>query len=190
MKNAKIIIPILLIIIGISSRFFPHPANFAPIMAIALFAGIYLPKKFSLIIPIITMFISDIFIGFYDWRIMTAVYFSFAIAGLLGIIIKQNKKFSTVLGGTVLGSIIFFLLTNGAVCFFGTMYSHNISGLMQSYLMAIPFFGNSLLGDLFYIGIFVGIMEGIIIFSKQNQYIKNKIQDTRNKQITNYKLQI
>ena len=67
-KNKNlIIISILLIILGFATRLLPHPANFAPITAIALFAGIYLPKRWAIILPLIAMFISDIFIGFYTW---------------------------------------------------------------------------------------------------------------------------
>lgn len=66
-----------------------------------------------------------------------------------------------VIGGTTLGAIIFFLLTNAAVWAFGTMYPHTLSGLMESYTMAIPFFRNSLLGDIFFIGILVGGYEVI-----------------------------
>jgi len=158
MSNTKII-AILLIILGFVSRLLPHPANFAPIGAIALFAGIYLPKRLALVLPLATMFVSDIFIGFYDWRIMLAVYGSFAIVGLIGLFVRKNKKFHRILGGTLLGSIIFFIITNFAVWMFGTMYAYNFSGLMECYTMAIPFFKNSILGDLFYTGIFVGTFE-------------------------------
>lgn len=175
-RLTKIIIPCLLIVLGFISRLLPHPANFAPIGAIALFAGIYLPKKWSLVLPIVAMFISDIFVGFYSWQIMLAVYISFGITGVIGLIIKNHKKFSTVVGGTVLGSIIFFLVTNASVWIFGTMYTHNFSGLIQSYLMAIPFFRNSLLGDLFYVGIMVGGYEMYQLVINKKQLAENKSQ--------------
>ena len=142
----KYIPAFLLIILGISMRLLPHPANFAPIAATALFAGIYLPKKFALIIPMIAMLASDLVLGFYLWPIMASVYIAFAITGLLGLAIKKNKKITTVLGSTLLASIIFFIVTNWAVWAFGNMYAHNFNGLMQSYLMALPFFKNTLLG--------------------------------------------
>lgn len=158
-KSSKILILVLLMILGIATRFLPHPANFTAIGAIALFGGLYLPKRWAIILPLMAMFISDIFIGFYTWQIMASVYGSFVLAGLIGLVVRKNKKFHTVLGGTLLGSILFFLITNAAVCFFGTMYAHNFSGLMQSYFMALPFFRNSLLGDLFYVGVLVGGFE-------------------------------
>ncbi len=152
----------LLVILGILTRLLPHPANFTPIAATALFAGMYLPKKLAIIIPMAAMLASDIVLGFYLWPVMVSVYISFAIVGIIGLLISKQRKISTVVGGTLLGSIIFFLITNWAVWAFGTMYIHNLNGLMQSYLMALPFFRNTLLGDLFYTGILVGGMEVII----------------------------
>ena len=162
----KILPIILLIVFGITCRFLPHPANFTPIGAIAIFGAMYLPKKWSLVLPITTMFIADIFIGFYSLPVMLSVYGSFLIMWFIGSKIRDNKKARNILGGTVLGSILFFLITNWAVWSFGTMYIHNINGLMQSYYMAIPFFRNSLLGDLFYISILVGSMEFILARKK------------------------
>lgn len=158
-QAARWVIPILLIILGATARLLPHSPNFAPIAAIALFGGLYLPKKLGLVIPLIAMFISDLFIGFYAWPMMLTVYGSFLIAGLIGQYVKKRKSFFTILGSTLAASIIFFLATNAAVWAFGTMYSHDFSGLLQSYTMAIPFFKNTLLGDLFYTALLVGGAE-------------------------------
>lgn len=155
----KLLPAFILIALGIAARFLPHPANFAPIGAIAIFSGLYLPKKWAMVLPLAAMFFSDLFIGFYAWPIMASVYASFIVMGLIGLAIRKNKKLSTVLGGTILGSVIFYLLTNGSVWAFGTLYPHTAAGLVQSYTMAIPFFRNSLLGDLFYTGALVGAYE-------------------------------
>ena len=80
--NKKLLIPLLLIALGFIARLLPHPANFAPIGAIALFSGLYLPKRWAIILPLAIMLISDIFVGFYAWQIMLAVYLSFVLAGL------------------------------------------------------------------------------------------------------------
>jgi len=162
MKQKSLIAILLLLTLGIATRFLPHPANFTAIGAIALFGGLYLPKKWAILAPITLMLVSDIFIGFYSWQIMLSVYAGFVVMGLIGLQVRKNKKFSTVLGGTILGSILFFLLTNFAVWVFGTMYTHNLAGLMQSYYMAIPFFKNSLMANLLYTGILVGSYEFIL----------------------------
>lgn len=168
----KLIIPTLLIALGIACRFLPHIPNFAPIGAIALFGALYLPKKYALILPLGAMFISDIFIGFYSWQIMTSVYLGFILTVALGLVIRKRKSFSSVLSVTLLSSVLFYLLTNFAVWAFGTMYVHNFAGLMQSYYMALPFFRNSLAGDLFYVGVLVGGFE-FVNLAIQKKFNKN-----------------
>lgn len=154
-------LPILLIIFGFAARLLPHAPNFAPIGAIALFGGMYLPRKLSIIAPLAAMLASDAIIGFYSWQIMMSVYTSFALMGFIGFWVREHKRFSNLIGGTLLGSTLFFLVTNGAVWAFGTMYPPTFSGLIQSYIMAIPFFRNTVLGDLFYVGVLVGSYEVI-----------------------------
>jgi len=166
-NNKKIILLILILTtVGFAARLLPHPANFAPIGALALFGGLYLPRRWALILPLGVMFLSDLFIGFYAWQIMLSVYICFALVVGIGLLVRKNKKFRTVLGGTALGSVLFFLITNAAVWAFGTMYVHNLSGLIQSYAMALPFFRNSLLGDLFYTGVLIGTVEAIFYYQK------------------------
>ncbi len=160
-----------LIVLGIASRFLPHPANFAPIAAIALFGGLYLPKKWAIILPLVAMLASDIFIGFYTWQIMITVYLSFALMAGIGLLVRKNKKFHTILGGTLLGSVLFFIITNGSVWAFGAMYARNLSGLFQSYYMALPFFRNSLLGDLFYTAVLVGGYEAVLWLSARKKIV-------------------
>ena len=99
-KN-KTIILIILVSLGVIFRFLPHPWNFAPIAAIALFAGVYLEKKYAVIAPLLAMFLGDIFLGFYDWKLMLAVYASFALAGLIGILIKKHKSVQTIIAGSL-----------------------------------------------------------------------------------------
>lgn len=160
-KQAKWLIPTTLILLGLTARILPHPANFAPIGAIALFGGLYLPKKLALATTLLSLFISDLIIGTYNPKTMLVVYLSFALVVLIGFWIRKNKSFGKIIGGTLLGSIIFFLTTNAAVWAFGTMYSHNLNGLLQSYTLALPFFRNSLAGDFFYVFLLVGSAEYI-----------------------------
>lgn len=160
MKNQNILI-YLLLILAIATRFVPHPANFTAIGAIALFSGLYLNKKQALALPMITMFVSDIFIGFYSPYIMASVYIGFAFMVMIGQYLKNKIKFGNILFGAIAGSTIFFLLTNTAVWAFGTMYTHNLSGLLESYYLALPFWRNELLGNLFYSGVLIGGYEMI-----------------------------
>lgn len=152
---------ITLILLGAIARLLPHPPNFAPIAAVAIFSGMYLKQRWGFAIPLAAMLMSDLVIGFYSWPIMASVYGGFLISFLIGRWITPNKKLHRIISGTVLSSILFFVLTNWAVWVFSDMYPHTLSGLTASYTMAIPFFRNSLLGDLFYVAILVGAMEMI-----------------------------
>ena len=164
---SKNILAYLLIILAIATRFIPHPANFTAIGAIALFSGLYLNKKQALFLPLIAMFISDIFIGFYSFYIMASVYIGFALVVIIGQQLQNNIKILPIAFGALSGSVLFFLLTNTAVWAFGTMYTHDITGLIASYYSALPFFRNELLGNVFYITTLVGGYEMIKKLSSQ-----------------------
>src|SRR3989344_1938629 len=95
------------ILFGALLRVIPHAANFAPIGAIALFGGVYLKKQYALAVPLAAMIISDFFIGFDSLQSRLSVYGSFLLIGLIGLAIRNRKNVATVLGGTILGSILF-----------------------------------------------------------------------------------
>lgn len=151
---------------GIILRLIPHPANFAPIAAMALFGSVYLPKKYALGIPLVALFISDYFIGFYDSFVMLSVYGSFLLIGILGFWLKKHKNFYTIVGMSFFSSILFFIITNFAVWAIPhSLYPHTWQGLTQSYIMGLPFFRNTVLGDLFYVGAMFSLMETVIFFT-------------------------
>ncbi len=158
-KTLEAIVCIVFILIGVSLRLIPHPPNFAPIGAIALFGGVYLSRKLALIIPLAAMVISDVFIGYYEVTLMAFVYGSFLLCVVLGFWLKRHKKWQTILGSSVLSALIFFFLTNFAVWAFTPWYAKTFSGIIQCYLMALPFFRNTLLGNLFYATVFFGAFE-------------------------------
>ena len=176
-KKGKILefsIALIFILIGVGLRLLPHPPNFAPIAAIALFGGVYFSKKLAFILPLAAMAISDKFIGFYEPKLMASVYGSFLLCVLLGFWLKKHKKWYTIGGSAIISSITFFLITNFAVWAFTPWYAKTIFGLIQCYLMAIPFFKNTLLGDLFYVTIFFGNYEAVEI------WIRKKFETTTN----------
>lgn len=156
-NSQNILLVIAIILIAVLIRLVPHPANVAPIAAIALFGGAYLDRKYALILPLTTMFISDIFLGFH--ASMPMVYVSLVLTGLIGMWLKSRKTVPTVLLASVGSSILFFLLTNMNYWYVTSLYPKTIEGFFQSYIMALPFFRNSLLGDLFYTGVFFGGYE-------------------------------
>jgi len=146
-------------------RLLDYPPNFTPIAAISLFAGYYFKSKWVFILPLSILLISDVFIGFYDFKIMFAVYLCFAIIPFLGFLIKGKNKAGKTILASLSGSVLFFVITNFAVWFFGSWYSHDINGLTQCFTMAIPFFRNTLTGDLFFSGAVFGSFAFYQIFA-------------------------
>jgi len=169
-KKGKILefsIALLLILIGVSLRLLPHPPNFAPIAAIALFGGVYFSRKIAFILPMAALIISDIFIGYYKFSLMIFVYGSFLLCVILGFWLKKHKKWYTVGGSAILCAVLFFLITNFAVWVFTPWYPKTLFGLFQCYLMALPFFKNTLLGDLFYVTSFFGTYEIVEVWIRK-----------------------
>ena len=157
-KNFKYyFFPIALILILSFSRVIPHPSNFTPVLAIGIFSGFYF-RQFYLgsFIIILSMFLGDLFLGFHNTMFFT--YLALAIVVLIGIVIK-NLKFSKILYSTIASSIVFFLITNFGAWLTIDMYTKDFNGLMQSYIMAIPFFHNSLISTFIYLFVFKTLLE-------------------------------
>ena len=124
-------------------RLIPHPPNFVPITAIAIFAGVKFNNiKIAYAIPISIMLISDLFIGFYS--ISLFVYLAFILIITYS---SFNKKYS--IKNIILSSVMFFIITNFGVWLMGG-YPKSVEGLVLCYTMAIPFFTNSIIADLFF----------------------------------------
>jgi hypothetical protein len=131
-----------LILIAILTRLLPHPPNFAPITSIALFSGFHFSnKRIAILIPLIAMFLSDIFIGIH--ALMPVIYLSFTLITVMSFYIK-TLSFANVL----IASTLFFILSNSGVWYF--YYPPTWAGLTSCFVLAIPFFINAIAGDLFY----------------------------------------
>jgi hypothetical protein len=156
--SSKFIFAAGLILAAAFTRLIPHYPNFTAVGAIALFGGTYLPnKKLAFIVPFVAMLLTDLIIGFHPT--MWAVYLSFGLIVLIGLQISKNKKVTNILFATISSSLLFFIITNFAQWLSDPFYAKSGAGLAQCFTMAIPFFGYTALGDLFYVGILFGIYE-------------------------------
>lgn len=134
-----------------TSRLLPHPANFTPLGAISLFSGYHFKNRNYALLPLITLAVSDLFISGYYGVIMFYVYGGFFLTFLLGrFFVHQKRLLASGTAAAIVSAVLFFLITNFAVWFHGTLYPKDLSGLLSSYIAALPFFRNSLLGDLTY----------------------------------------
>ena len=148
-STCDLLITVCLIIIAVSLRVVPHPANFAPVAAAAIFGGVILPRRLALWVPLSAMMISDFIIGLHSLIFVT--WGSYALIALASSYWLRSKL--TFLRGAVLtlnASLFFFAATNFAVWLTSGMYAHNWSGLVRCYELALPFFRNTLLSDAIY----------------------------------------
>jgi hypothetical protein len=166
----------LLIFAAALSRLLPHPYNFTPIGAIGLFGAAHFSRKYlSFIIPFAALWLSDMLLnnlvyaplypehygsGFV-WMSKTALYVypAFAIIIGLGFLLLKQVKVSNLLLASLMASVLFFLITNAGAWWGSLQYSKDFGGLMAAYTAGIPFFWNTLLGDLFYTAVLFGVFE-------------------------------
>lgn len=172
-ETKKILFFTALALFSVVARFLPHPPNFAPIGALSVAAGLNLKWRFAALFPLAAMAASDLFLGFYNPAIMFAVYGSFILYFGLAHLFKGGRF--GVVWACLSGSVSFFVITNFAVWAFSSMYSKNISGLIASYGLAVPFFRNTILGDLFYAGVFLLAYEAFMSMEISRIALKKKV---------------
>ncbi len=165
----RILLPLAFIVLGIIFRVIPHPANFSPIFAIALFGGTYFTdRRLAVIVPLAALFISDFFIGFYSPMMMVFVYLGLFASSLLGFWLRKHNSALNIAGASLASAVIFFLLSNFGVWltpFSG--YGKSVAGLWQCYVLAIPFFRYTLLSNLVYSAILFGGYELVTLVLKR-----------------------
>jgi len=169
--------PYILIILAAATRIIPHMNNAAAITAAAIFSGFALPKKQAFLVPLAARFVTDIFLGFFAWQLMVAVYAAHILGVFLGMWVKKNntvipatttgepesipgsqiaqatsgmtaQKWIKIIISSLGASISFFLITNFA--FLYGSYQHTMSGILQSYANGLPFLRGTVVGDVGY----------------------------------------
>jgi hypothetical protein len=145
----RTLLALALIVIAAALRIAPHPWNFTPIGAMALFSGAILKdRRLAFLFPLLALFTGDIFIGFH--KLIPIVYASFLINVAIGLWLRDRRTVTRISLATLLGAIQFFLVTNFAVWQFLGGYPHTAGGLMACYIAGVPFFWNTVAGDAVY----------------------------------------
>lgn len=137
---------IALIVLGISSRLMDHTPQFTAILAVAMFAGMYLRPIQAMIVPVALMVVTDLILGFHDTMVFT--WGSMLIVSALGLWLKNRKSVTSVLAGSIVSALIFFVITNLAA--WPTLYPMTWDGLRECFILAIPFFRTTLLSTIAY----------------------------------------
>ena len=149
------------------ARLIPHPPNFTPVGAIALFgAACFADRRLAFGIPLVAMLLSDLLLGalFYGWGTFNAatpaVYGAFLLCGAIGLGLRRGRTPWRIGGASVGAAVVFFAVTNFAVWLTSGMYPLNAGGLAACFAAAIPFFGNTLAGHLVFSAVLFGALAG------------------------------
>lgn len=155
-----------LIVLAALTRVLPHPPNFSPITAIALFGGAYFANRsWAFLVPLIALFVSDLvlagtngglYASWFSGAGIWIVYGCIVLTTALGFGLRGKVSGGSVLGYSLAGSVLFFLVTNFSAFAFDPMYPKTVTGLAAAYVAGIPFFKWSVLGTLFYSAVLFG----------------------------------
>jgi hypothetical protein len=196
--QAKHILIFSIVFLAAITRLIPHPFNFSPIGAIALFGAATIPgNKWKIVLPLVAMYASDLLLNntihfsWYKPEQLTfgmylganyGVYLAFILIGVLGTYLLKIVNFKNVVIASLSSSVLFYLVTNfeAWVMDIGNIYSNDISGLLSCYVAGLPFYsahiatpfgflGNTIFGDLFYCGVLFGV------YSVVNQLVKKPV---------------
>lgn len=156
--NYNLFIGLGVICFGVVARFFLLKfvgiPNFEIITALTLISAVFLGRVWGIIVPLSIIAITDVFIG--NGPVLFFTWSAFAAIGVLGWIfgkmdIKSNKlKVIGLTGVGIVSSVFFFLYTNFGWWLMTNMYPHTLDGLIQAYIMGLPFFKNNLIGNLIF----------------------------------------
>jgi hypothetical protein len=176
--NARSTFVMGIVLAAAIARLVPHPLNVTPIAAMALFGGAcFRDRKSAYLLPIAAMLLSDLVLGFMRYGMMTllgsqpVVYACILATTAIGKLINDRRSPWQVLGTSLAGSLLFFVVTNFAVWVTGHLYPVTASGLAACYTAAIPFFRNSLLGDIAFTTILFGglaFLENRLAWMREN----------------------
>ena len=145
----NLLIPISLLLIMSFSRLIPHPPNFTPIIAVGILGGYFFKNlNWSLGIVFLSIFLTDLLLGFYPSMLM--IYLSLAIIILSFHKLNNLMNFKNLFLYGLSGSVIFFKVSNFGVWMFDGLYEKNLEGLIKCYIMAIPFFKNTLFSTIIF----------------------------------------
>ena len=154
-NHSRLIALLSAIVAAAALRLVPHPPNFTPIGAMALFSGAYLGRRgLAFVAPLAALLLSDLALGFYQG--MGTVYFSVSLIVVLGMLALRRASAPRVGVAAIASSVLFFAITNFGMWLFSGFYPRTLAGLETCFIAAIPFFQNTLAGDLFYAALLFG----------------------------------
>jgi hypothetical protein len=143
-----------------SSRFIPHPPNFTSLLALSFYVPALLGIRY-LPALLISFIITDFFIGFHN-----SALFTWGSIIFIGLLSRYFVKTLTLrISGSLVGACLFYLITNFGVWSVGS-YGYTLEGLIACYILALPFFGYTLISTIIFSAIIEAFLERKILFKK------------------------
>ncbi len=176
--NKRLMVLTGIVVAAAMARLMPHPPNMTPIAAMALFGGAFLPnRRLAYALPLAAMLLSDIVLcmTLYGKAMLASqpiVYACLLGTVAMGKLIRDRRSVLNVGAVTLASSFLFYVLTNLAVWASGSLYPRTLAGLMVCYTAAIPFFRNSLIGDMAFTATLFGgfaLLENVVISLREKQ---------------------
>ncbi len=157
MVNPRFCTLVGIVLAAAAARLMPHPPNFTPLGALALFGGAHFTSTSpAFAVPLLAMLLSDGLLGFGIHRLTPFVYGSFALIVVLGRLLRHRRSVPAIGSAAVAGAVLFFVITNFGVWLTGGLYPPTMEGLAACCVAAIPFFGNTLAADILYAAVLFG----------------------------------
>lgn len=156
-----------LLVFGAATRLIVHEANFTPVIALVLFGGVYFQRRYAVLFPILLMMGTDLILGFHSVIFFT--WGSLVLVSFLGLWLREHKTWANTAGAAIFSAIMFFLITNFGVWLSG-YYPMTFQGLVDCYLMAIPFFRASLLSTIFYSVVLFSLYEFMAVRTRNTRF--------------------
>lgn len=151
-----------MVVLAAGARLLPHPWNFTPMIAMALFAGSQARKTVTAALATLAaLVLSDAILGFSSG--LWFVYAATLIPVLLGRLIRNKQSVATIAAAALASSLSFFAITNFMVWATGGLYPHTAAGLAASFVAGVPFYQTQVMGDAFYT---VAIFGGYALLSR------------------------
>lgn len=151
------LLALIMVFATAATRLLPHPWNFTPLVAMALFGGATLRKvSWAVVASLSSLALSDLALGYFPYPGMAWVYGATVAVVLLGTLLRQRRGVAPTAAATLIGGAVFYLVTNFGVWASGSLYPKTVEGLVACYVAGIPFYRNQVLGDLFFAALLFG----------------------------------
>lgn len=165
-RQPRFLVLTALVLLAALCRLFDGLQNIAPIGAMALFGGAcFHSRKAAFLVPLSAMLLSDVLLNLTRhsnqsadaWKLTVFTYVAFLLVVGIGLLLRnRTRSVSAILGGSLAGSAIFFMVTNFGWWLTMGFHAPTFAGLVECYTLALPFFRNTMASDLAFNAVLFG----------------------------------